>query len=840
MTLHPDGKTLIAGTTILMLYDISTDDGSDGPKKTIGNNDDITEFVDVSISKDGSTVAAINNRNVFVFNYRAEEETTYFARAHDEDLRKVAVTSDNEYIITGGHSIKVWSLTKRELIANLEGANTNEITGLNLTGGDRFVIAGKNDQTIEIWDWRFQRLIHVYRNPYSATNVVTKLSDDGKYIVSAGDNSQRDVVIFHNLFLEDHLIASVQNVTSLRSRLGFFVLDGFLDLRGRSQRVDLIRNYPEMTVYPYDWNLLHLAAIYYPEPKTMKECVENKISLTLDSNKLTPIHHLFKKDKLDFDLISYLLTNFSKLAPVDNEYNLQQIIESFSDIFLKIMRLNDANSAEFLSYFLGPPLTVKNYEIPRFGKIKKGAHQCWSVIDTPYFTTDVKDNFISYSSKPVTIRMLRLKMDYDPLSDNMLKLAHALEKVDHEEIFQVPAIHLLVNYIWDNHKSTYYGLILAYSVYMILFSIWAGDGTPKNDGVSIVSFIFGISFLLYEIIQFFVLGVGEYCGKLWNVFDFLRNILMIVTFGFIWNNADNFAGDSDLELARKWLVSLTLLFGYIKWVKLLKVAKQTRLAIRLVTQVFKDLLSWGIIVVFTLFAFALIYRQFLDNSVANWETLLHAIYFYLYGGFDATGFSGSQWFFLILFTILLLLVLINILTALVIDSLEKVKYQSLVVDAKEKLRLAMQATIFGQFICACRKKNKSKFGYLLYIGEHSTEGRGILSEEWEGGARITKRAITKQSQAKDLSGQGIKEELSVLVEQEMSKQREFVRKQIKYMVDYNKELREDLRMIMEKVGIPYSTRTEIRPSTLRNVSPEREERSHRPKELSKPTNKYLE
>ena len=326
----------------------------------------------------------------------------------------------------------------------------------------------------------------------------------------------------------------------MKSRLGIFVLDGFLDLRGRNHRVELINSFPELFVYPFEWNLLHLSAIYFPDPKTIKACIEKGVPITTDSDGLTPIHHLLKKEKLDFELINTLLNNFEKLAPIHDEFRLHRIMDSFSSIILKLLNLNTPAVANLLKYMVGNPLTVKNNDIPRFGVHVKGKAQHWAVVNSPYFSEDVRESNVAHGPNPITVRMLRLRMDYDHLSEDMLKTAYTLEKVNEEEIFRSPSVSLLVDYLWESNKQTHRVLAIAYSVHMVLLSIWAGNDTSNLPGISVTSFLFGLFFFFYEFIQFALLGILDYCGNLWNIFDLCRNILLIVTYIFCWTNVNNF------------------------------------------------------------------------------------------------------------------------------------------------------------------------------------------------------------------------------------------------------------------------------------------------------------
>jgi WD40 repeat protein len=153
ISMAENGTKLIAGGQRIMIYDLDSE--SETPVRTISINYEVTDLLDISVSHDGTHIVAINNRNIFVWDYTLGEIIATFARAHEEDIRKVAITPDNSVIVTAGQVIKTWSLHKQECIGLLESVNNTEITGLTISGGGKFILAGRSDGSIEVWDWKF-------------------------------------------------------------------------------------------------------------------------------------------------------------------------------------------------------------------------------------------------------------------------------------------------------------------------------------------------------------------------------------------------------------------------------------------------------------------------------------------------------------------------------------------------------------------------------------------------------------------------------------------------------------------------------------------------------------
>jgi len=814
MTLSNDGKTLITGGSRLCAWDLDSD--SPEPLKKFSVSYEITDFVDCQVSQDGSRLVGINNKNIFVFDLSSGEEVVHFARAHEEDLRKVVITKDNEYIITAGQCIKIWSITKKECIATLENANNAEIIGLGLTGQGRFIVAGRRDETIEIWDRLNLRLVHVYKNPYSLSNTFVGVTPDQKYIFATGESANRDVVIFNNFFeTEDPIVSlGLSSNIDMRTRLGIFVLDGFLDLRGRAHRAELIQNYPELVVYPYNWNLLHLSAIYFPDPKTIQACIDARVPITIDSEGLTPLHHLFKKDKVDFNIVNLVLEHFDKLIPSHDEYRMHQLMESLSNIVTKIIRINSPMAANLLKYFYGTPLTQKNAEIPTYGKLKRSfwSNQQWDISSTPYFTHELREKHLSYHPSPISVNMLKLKYNYDVTSEEMMKLTYALSNNDHEEVFKTPAIATLVDYIWQKNIGVHLLQFVLYSVALLLFSIWAGLDTRPENGLSIVAFIFGILFFFIELLQFTTFGVIDYCLNLWNIFDIIRNIWWIITFGYAWKNQDFADRDENTEQTRAWMVSLSILFGYIKWIKYFSFIKQTRRLLRLMIEAFKDLLSLILVIIFFLFGFAIIFRSFAPSF--EWDDLVEYVFMSMFTPAYNWNMDRVGQFFFIIFSIFLCLFLLLILVSLIIHSNSKTLYQNIILDNKDKLRLALQCMVLRSNFNCLRRRSKfseesSHYGYLFYIGTHSYEGNSLLNDDWDGEARALKKSfeVAGSTSASVITKQNVIESM----EKEFGKQKDQFKKEIKTLVDANREIRTNLKIIAERLGIQLPAKGGHRP-----------------------------
>mmetsp|Transcript_15704 Transcript_15704/g.13392 ORF Transcript_15704/g.13392 Transcript_15704/m.13392 type:complete len:99 (+) Transcript_15704:432-728(+) len=92
--------------------------------------------------------------------------------------------------------------------------------------------------------------------------------------------------------------------------------------------------------------------------------------------------------------------------------------------------------------------------------------------------------------------------------------------------------------------------------------------------------------------------------SLWNGVDFAFLTLAIITpILIITENLEDF-------IDRAWMVSATIFLGYLRWVAYLRIFRQTRTLIRIITEIVRDMIGFMIVLVFIIFGFSIIFRQF--------------------------------------------------------------------------------------------------------------------------------------------------------------------------------------------------------------------------------------
>jgi len=349
--------------------------------------------------------------------------------------------------------------------------------------------------------------------------------------------------------------------------MGLFILNYFLNEPDPNVKHDLITKYPDLAIYPYQLNLFHIVALFFPSKDLIKFCMESKISFSGDTYGRTPLHYLLNSEKVDFNNINYLLENFDNLALNATE-SFKLMAEVTQDL-PSILKLSPHLVINLLRNAVGNPLSYKNETITQFGHILGGGYRRSVPYRMPIFTPEIKGMLLDeQGSQLLSVKVVLFHMDYDICSEELLKVLDALQYIDEEEIFKTKVISVLIDYAWALSKVHLWVLMTIYSAYMILLSYYASQQEDNRSVViEIILLVFGFGFLGYEGLQFLSAGRHIYFSDIWNFVDIVGNSVVIATMF-----TDSASPDS---LARKWLMSISLILGYSKWVSFFRIIEQT-------------------------------------------------------------------------------------------------------------------------------------------------------------------------------------------------------------------------------------------------------------------------
>jgi len=254
-------------------------------------------------------------------------------------------------------------------------------------------------------------------------------------------------------------------------------------------------------------------------------------------------------------MIKYII-GYLELIENANPVEFYQITDSLSGIFpLFFQQINHSSVLAFLKYCVNNAYFASEDPIPLFGKSNNFpiVNNCLSIpkenLDKMY---DPKDN------KMIRFKSMTLSLDYNPISEDMVNTCIALLICDNEEFFKTKTVSTLIDYLWNSHFSYLLFQTIAFSILMVLTSIYIGRGDSEL-GLEITILTLVTSFLSMELVQVFKYGFLGYFKSLWNIIDMVFCVTLSGTM------IARIAGLEE-SLARAWLFTVILISGYLKWI----------------------------------------------------------------------------------------------------------------------------------------------------------------------------------------------------------------------------------------------------------------------------------
>lgn len=132
-------------------------------------------------------------------------------------------------------------------------------------------------------------------------------------------------------------------------------------------------------------------------------------------------------------------------------------------------------------------------------------------------------------------------------------------------------MRVLVEYLWDSSRYFHYMLLVIFSAFMVLLSVYCAMHRTTNDRnvpMEIILFSGSGLLILYEILQLKFSGCSDYFNDVWNLSDIFGNLFIMSALIVIW------VGNTS-EGVRDWLFAISLFFGYLKWLSFFRVARST-------------------------------------------------------------------------------------------------------------------------------------------------------------------------------------------------------------------------------------------------------------------------
>jgi WD40 repeat protein len=671
-------------------------------------------------------ITGSDDKTIKIWDIQKRELIHIFDKAHEDIIKQLFCTNDSKFIVSTGedNSIAVWDIERREYISRLDDQHGGDQVA-TVSSDDRFFISGSRSGTIKFTD--FVRRVPLFILPTEGLTAVTAITsaNEGKIVISAHEDLK--IRIHTNPYAVDDATVAISSSISPYATYGSFIMNQFLNKVTIVEQMHIIEKYPNLYIYPYGWTLFHAVCLVNPARELIRACIRMKIPFQPDRFGKTPIHYLFMAEIIQYGIINLIFENMHELMPEDSDHR-HGLVTCFSDVMPQIFKVDSPQTGHFLNCCFYSPDSFEHAELPRYGSIKGEESYEFMQNKGTIFTKEVSNHLLDTEGTQVLkLFVSRFKNDYDPISDDMQTLAESMDLCQNQEIFKSLILRVYVDYLWRNNRQFHYYTFAAFSLLMISLSFYVYFD-DRNEIIENIIAAFSFAFLCYDVLQ---LAVSKtYRSDSGNyLFSFTYSLIifwMIIT----WNNFDDAIVDQ--------VAAVSIFFGYTLWVSYLKCFEITRIFIKALIEILKDLRSFMMVLGFLIAGFTLIYQIF-DPEAAFTDNLF-ATYILLYATFNNSEFGTFQMIYFVILLFLLNLVLLNMVIALMGDSFDKTQDSLHFQEAKAKVSMIREAITMKRTLINARKwfdcrdrppPPKLNKGYLFYACEGQQDEDEGGGGEWE-------------------------------------------------------------------------------------------------------------
>ncbi len=463
----------------------------------------------------------------------------------------------------------------------------------------------------------------------------------------------------------------------------------------------------DLFVLPFRWTILHLVSLHANHDfiAKMPEYKKFKMPFLLDSFDRTPMHYLIVQKNLRSSTINVLfryICDYLDDCYLKNQHEFQKIIESLTSLLPFILQKIEAKlRCRFLQIACTKSSIPHGKPLPVFGTIES---ESTIFCRTPVLVQETREQIWGeQGTTQIEFRSNYLYLDYNILSQDMKEVVADLKEQDGEEIFKAPAISTLIDHLWEQAERSLFLFFTLYSAFIIALSVYL----TFNDRS-----------LPYEIILIIAAGVLT-ANEFWQIYNLTKDYLrspwnwidlaqLLLTIAFLITRIT----DNENELARAWMSTIIVIFGYLRWISLLKIFKPTRNFIEVVITIVKAMISFTVVLAMIIVAFSIIFLVF--NREAGYGDYLYEAYNVMYGPMDIdeeAAWPFSQKLLMAVLAFFLNVVLLNLLISIMGDAFGKAGEAEDKTDALTRLEMISEAMIFKKIV---NPNHKTKRGYLVY------------------------------------------------------------------------------------------------------------------------------
>jgi WD40 repeat protein len=638
-----------------------------------------------------------------------EMEFKFFLRGHKKCVWGGAFSVDGRYLYTGSEDrcIKIWNMDTQECIDTFK-KHQNSIFFLAVTKTNDVLISGDTGGVIIVWNIRERYAENIIkRHPLWITNLY--ISSDDSYFISADESG---LMCFWDL-------KTRQCITSYQSssNIWYYTLDRSESYIYYSKKDEMVvSRYPnpmvntDITLFGPDNSSSQFLGYLYrllveksitDHDNSMNEYVimPYKINLT----------HLYAYLGLVDHIGSYMKNKFSMIPTQDGETVLSILtnrgankgIDSILDKLGSEIPNNPALATVLepiistLNHIGSPQLPYLYKSLIRISTDESLPNHCSGQYKYPIYHASDSTKLISTSffpkeaqaieGDPIIFKESFLKIDFSIGSNQSLDFLNSLISCPDEDIFKSPFITSILTYKWENVKLYMLIQALVYLLYMIALCLYTLNLFNRTAQLIII-FILNILMTIFEVFQISVSG-RRYWREMWNYFDLVTDFTCLFYSGCLL-----FYGD--LTYLKKVFEIITLT-SWMRGISYFRIFKQTRYMINLLTEVIKDMLSFMVLLIYSLLGFSFLFlvtkggEALLDNVYVSYKLSLGDVP-------DPTIPTDLYQFVVITAAVVMNpVIMLNLLISIIGDTYNRVQSSTAVADMKELCEMIIEMELLA-------------------------------------------------------------------------------------------------------------------------------------------------
>ena len=320
-----------------------------------------------------------------------------------------------------------------------------------------------------------------------------------------------------------------------------------------------------------------------------------------------------------------------------------------------------------------------------------------------------------------------------------LRLTESLSKTQDLSIFETKLIQIYLQKRWEDSLRFF---ILDY-VFILsgLFVLFLHAAFFRSLSVATPLLPLQLWNLVIESIELNNKGCRAYFSDFWNYFDILRFVFTFTYFGVAMTGD----GLSSTDTSSKTdLLTLLSFAQSVKAFQIFSLFKSTRVLLRIVNEIVKDIVAFMLFVLATTVTVALLFTSATPDAELENDTyvgnMMH-VFRLDFGDFEPDEYSQLDKAIFILAVLVVPLIFLNMLIAIMGDTFDRVKEEQGRRDFQEMAGLVYRYEIIGYSVCKW-KKRVTAWKYIFVSEDVKYSGEEAI-DVWEGRIRGIKLEIKK-------------------------------------------------------------------------------------------------